>query len=361
MSLVNQVEPDAGTEVPAGMLSAVGIEPQQERVYVALVDRPGMTASALSRTVGLRRDDTDQALEDLIAKGLITTEAGPQQRYRAVAPDVAIDALIAQQQEELARARLAASGLRERARIVAAQRDDGLGEVESVAGGLAASQRLWQLQVAAERDVLSAGLPSITRPLAAGQGSIELACLRRGVAHRALYDRSVLAQPGSLDGIREYVAAGGQARVAELPVRLVVVDGKTSVLPVFSGGELTGATVVRSESVVAALTAMCEFVWLQAAQLTFTADGSVEVAENGVGTDLANLIPMLMAGCKDEAIARQLGVSTRTLDRRIRAFMDGLGAVTRFQAGWLAARRHPDALDGGRATCHVSASRAPCA
>lgn len=42
---------------------------------------------------------------------------------------------------------------------------------------------------------------------------------------------------------------------------------------------------------------------------------------------------------KDESIARQTGLSIRTLRRRMRRLLDLLGAQTRFQAGMQAARR----------------------
>ena len=42
---------------------------------------------------------------------------------------------------------------------------------------------------------------------------------------------------------------------------------------------------------------------------------------------------MLGAGLKDEAIARYLGCSLRTVRRRIAALMDRHGADTRFQLG----------------------------
>ncbi len=45
------------------------------------------------------------------------------------------------------------------------------------------------------------------------------------------------------------------------------------------------------------------------------------------------LLTMLRAGLKDQAIARQLGLSTRTATRRIAALMARLDATTRFQAG----------------------------
>jgi hypothetical protein len=41
----------------------------------------------------------------------------------------------------------------------------------------------------------------------------------------------------------------------------------------------------------------------------------------------------LTSGLKDEAAARYLGLSLRTVRRRIAALMDRTGANTRFQAG----------------------------
>jgi DNA-binding NarL/FixJ family response regulator len=52
------------------------------------------------------------------------------------------------------------------------------------------------------------------------------------------------------------------------------------------------------------------------------------------------LIGRLMAtGAKDAAIARQLGLSLRTVRAEISALVEGLGARSRFQAGCLLVRR----------------------
>lgn len=57
--------------------------------------------------------------------------------------------------------------------------------------------------------------------------------------------------------------------------------------------------------------------------------------------DAARIIDGLIRGQKDDAIARSLGISTRTLDRRMVLVMDALGARTRFQLGL---RLTPDLL-----------------
>ena len=53
----------------------------------------------------------------------------------------------------------------------------------------------------------------------------------------------------------------------------------------------------------------------------------------------ACLLRQLAAGAEDEQIARTLGLSLRTVRRRISQLMIELGADTRFQAGAEAARR----------------------
>jgi len=51
------------------------------------------------------------------------------------------------------------------------------------------------------------------------------------------------------------------------------------------------------------------------------------------------LLALLAAGLTDEAIARSLGISLRTVQRRIHDLMETLGATTRFQAGMAARER----------------------
>ena len=51
------------------------------------------------------------------------------------------------------------------------------------------------------------------------------------------------------------------------------------------------------------------------------------------------ILGMLASGASDATIARQTGVSLRTIERRIKLILDQLGAQSRFQAGLLAKER----------------------
>jgi DNA-binding NarL/FixJ family response regulator len=55
--------------------------------------------------------------------------------------------------------------------------------------------------------------------------------------------------------------------------------------------------------------------------------------------DERDLLAFVAAGATDDVIARQLGISPRTLRRRLHDLFDELGASNRFHAGVEAARR----------------------
>ncbi|CAM5651954.1 Helix-turn-helix transcriptional regulator OS=Streptomyces alboniger OX=132473 GN=CP975_28695 PE=4 SV=1 [Streptomyces alboniger] len=82
-----------------------------------------------------------------------------------------------------------------------------------------------------------------------------------------------------------------------------------------------------------ALQKLFEMAWQQATPLGQPAgDGALSEGER-------TLIRLLAAGTKDEAVARHLGVSLRTLRRRVSELQERLGAASRFQLGVRASQR----------------------
>jgi DNA-binding NarL/FixJ family response regulator len=84
---------------------------------------------------------------------------------------------------------------------------------------------------------------------------------------------------------------------------------------------------------VLALVALAEHLWVLGSPLHRAGSGSAAERRDQL------ILSLLAAGAPDATIARQTGVSQRTVERRVRALMDRLGAGTRFQAGVQAARR----------------------
>lgn len=82
-----------------------------------------------------------------------------------------------------------------------------------------------------------------------------------------------------------------------------------------------------------ALQKLFELAWQQATPLGQpVTDGELTEGERA-------LTRLLAAGMKDEAVARHLGVSLRTLRRRVSDLQERLGAASRFQLGVRAAQR----------------------
>jgi DNA-binding CsgD family transcriptional regulator len=136
-----------------------------------------------------------------------------------------------------------------------------------------------------------------------------------------------------LSDIRHLVRQGEQARVLPgVRVKMAIADRRIALMPLSL--DLTGvrAAVIRPSTLLDGLIDFWEMCWRQAVPLD--APAAQELAE-----DDQSLLRLLVSGLKDEAIARQLGWSVRTMRRRMSALHDLLGAANRFQAGAIAARR----------------------
>jgi DNA-binding CsgD family transcriptional regulator len=155
-----------------------------------------------------------------------------------------------------------------------------------------------------------------------------------GRRSRALYPVQVLHRAPDL--IRARARAGEHVRIlAEVPSRLAVFGSTAALISerfeVLDGHRL----VLRQQSIVAALTLLFETLWEKALALP-ALDGQ-RYDEGTSGQRL--LLRQLAGGAKDEQIARALGLSVRTVRRRVAELLDELGAESRFQAGAEAVRR----------------------
>jgi DNA-binding NarL/FixJ family response regulator len=115
------------------------------------------------------------------------------------------------------------------------------------------------------------------------------------------------------------------------------------VIPLTASAEgiRTSAALVRRSRLCDALRELFEAHWAQAVPV-FSGTGGTTTANEGHPDLLPadrSLLHLLNAGLKDEAILRQLGISERTLRRRINELTARLGATSRFQAGAQAVRR----------------------
>lgn len=248
--------------------------------------------------------------------------------------------MIGEQQSALRAAELALVTLAEEYRGASAERS--LGElIEVITGVDAIRRRFAQVQHAARRAVRS----FVTPPFVAvppGANAVESVAARQGVRFRVVIDRPALAEPGVVAETLESLRDGVQIRVTEaLPIKLIIADAALALVPLTATTEgEPGAVLLHRTGLLAAMDALFEAVWRCAHPLTLSADGPLSEDSDADGpTDLdRQILTLLLAGLTDPVVASQLGLSLRTLQRRLRHLMDLAGAASRMQLGWYAAR-----------------------
>jgi AraC-like DNA-binding protein len=204
-----------------------------------------------------------------------------------------------------------------------------------LAGREAVEQRFQQLEQAACTEFAGFDLPPYYGGTA--ENPAEMAALARGVSVRTVYAPEALEYPSRMDHIRAMVAHGEQARTfASPPLKLIIFDRHTALLPVhpLDPEFAAGAVLVHRSALLDALYMFFELIWDRAIPLPL--DSSQPGAGPQANGTAGDLIALLAAGLTDEAIARQLGISHRTLQRRIQALIDTLASRSRFQAGYQA-------------------------
>ena len=156
---------------------------------------------------------------------------------------------------------------------------------------------------------------------------------------RAIHERAVLQAPGYLASLKQGVAAGEQARVLPwLPMKLFLVDDRLGILPLQAAPTaIESSVVVHQSALLEALTALFETLWHLSLPPELAAT-NLSLLDNPSAEERL-ILASLTAGLPDEAIARQLGLSDRTYQRRIHDLMERLHAQTRFQLARQAARR----------------------
>jgi len=140
--------------------------------------------------------------------------------------------------------------------------------------------------------------------------------------------------------IATYLRAGEQARLTHtVPIKLAIADRTLALLPLeWTSQTPDAAVLVHPCGLLDALAALFESIWALATPLTLT--GSDQVAALAeISADDHELLSLLVAGLTDEAAGARLGMSRRTVVRRVQHLMAVTGARSRLQLGWRARER----------------------
>ncbi|GAA2975116.1 LuxR family transcriptional regulator [Streptomyces lactacystinicus] len=318
------------------MHSIVGIDISKtaENAYLALVERGPAAVPELASALSVSSRAMSTAIGELTGLGLVEPD-GPQLVARP--PRAALDAVVESRSRELAALR---SGIEELSRFWRDHHVGGADYIEIARTAAARSALVRRLYDEATEQIRAltigyTGRSAQSNTLAPGSRD----ALARGVTCSVVYGSHVLRDRAARAAVRTSVDLGERARVfPDVPLNMAVCDDRFAlVCPPASDWDRRHHILVQRSDLLDALIGIFESFWQIAVPLPAAETGddlaTTATAEN------RRLLSFLSGGLTDESIARELGVSERTVARRITRLQELLGARTRFQLGVQASRR----------------------
>lgn len=318
-------------------LRVLGLDPTACRVYLSLLELSPAPLAAIGAATGLGGARLTAAYAALADIGLASAAAGDEDVVAPVPPAAGLEVLARHRAAELEESRVAVGGAFEsfRRRRLAAYNDD----LVEVVTGEDIGPRMRQAWASAREQIRQFESPPYVH--LPGATDDALATLARGVTQRVVYAREALERPGQLtDVIEPCIEAGEQARVLpSVPVKLLIIDEAYALvsLSIKDVDVHNTMLVVQPCGLLFALTALFEQTWREAVPLH-----GLAARPAGLAPTDRRLLRLLAGGATDEVAARELGISRRTLFRRLQILMARVGAANRFQlalqaqrAGWL--------------------------
>ena len=324
------------------MLEIFGVHGTTERVYRAMLDNPTTDVSQLAKTLKMKRGEVAAELDRLAALRLVTTDEGGVNVVSPVAPDQAIESLLAQQERRLAQMQELVDTSRQNvahyveAFVDSRVRRDDHDLVEIIDEAEVVRSRLYQLvrEARVSAVTIHGGAPLPSDAIESSR-RLDRELLERKVVLRAIVATPSLTSEAWRTHLVEASSIGMQVRVHPSPgPHTIVIDGSVALIPRTSR---PGALILHGPDLVAPVAQLFTQVW-NAAQpwddiLTQGAEGEFSEAR------LRQVVSLLAQGLKDDAIARKTATSVRTVRRLVAAATAALQAESRFQAGVEALRR----------------------
>ena len=246
-------------------LVRLGLTTYEAKAYTALVRRDSFTAAQVARQAGLPRQRIYDVLATLVEKGLASARPGGVVKYAAIAPDAAVDRLVAARRREMSDlerdAAEAIAGLTPQFEAGQAHSDP-LEYIEVLRDRGAINERFAELQAGVKREILVFTKPPYATP---PQENVEGIEVTRTHEARSVYELSILDDPGTRDGVRRFIDAGEDARfVEQVPLKLVIIDEAIVMFgmqdPVGGREELT-IMVVEHPALAGTLKVAFDAVW----------------------------------------------------------------------------------------------------
>lgn len=310
-------------------------------LYLTILQTPETSMDSL-RAQGFSTEQLEQLLPILESRRLI--QRATADTWTVIPPDVALPTYAAELE---ARARTMRTTAQAMSRVYLRTRTAGRSDaptgavmLESVAD---VARALHQVTTTAQEWVLSSRTdsplshyllesprPVTTTPFASAHGT--------PLSVRLTIDPILLPEPNVLEIMQARLANGDDVRLTPgLPVTAAVNDQGLAMIDLGDDGGTPLGMLLNRASGSARVQSVLEFAW-QLGTPWRSADAPASPKDRLEPRD-RSIVRLMAGGVSDAAIARQLGISSRTVERRVRVLLDRLNATTRFQAGILASRQ----------------------
>jgi DNA-binding CsgD family transcriptional regulator len=329
--------PRAARRTVTSVLTALGLGADDERRYQQLLPLSGGPVGDVATVLGTSPDRLPELLGVLLDRGIAHLRDG---RLTVLPLPALVAHLIDEQAETAARTRERLHDLAQAIPyLVASSFQPGPGQMEQLGGldgelsaGGNALALLTELIETSQGDLLWWRPDAWRMPRESAISVVVGRAVASGRRSLAIYPMRALHEAPEV--LQARARQGEQVRVIdEMPTRMLVIRGTHAVLPEPLGFADEPRLLVRQPALVGALALLFESYWDQAVALPDLDTRRPRVDIRG------NLLRQLAAGAKDEQIARTLGLSLRTVRRRVAELLIELGVDTRFQAGVEAVRR----------------------
>lgn len=312
-------------------------------VYAQVVQRVAFSTDELT-SFGASRDEVEICLRILCDRRLLD-ELG-EGRWRTRSPVSAILAH-AERLDELARSTRAGAPALAQLWFDAQNRvgtDTRTSGVDLLADEHAVNVAMADLFAGAEQSVVSMRTrsPRVLRMMTMGEEQAAQPVLNgegREVGLRVTFDSALIVEAELPPAIRARIKVGDRIRfTGNVPFTATCSDTGITVLDLPGADGTPLGLLITQPEVSAVVRKVIDDAWLRGAR--WAGRGSLpQPGEAPLDARDREILALLLNGSTDSAIARQLSISARTVERRARRMMNLLDAATRFQAGARAVQR----------------------
>ena len=313
--------------VPVSVMTALGFPPAVDRLYERVLPQSGRELVSVAQALLRSPEELRADLAPLLDNEIVRIE---DSRVFVESPAQAVARLLADQAGDAARARRRLDALAAAVPfLTAGAARPAPGEVHDVtpidgeisSGGQPVAL-IAALMAQSKGDILWLRPDQWRIPREDAMREVLRDVIASGRRSRAIYPARALHE--APDTLRARAEIGEQIRVLpDLPTRMFIIGTTHAVLPEPLGFTDEPRSLVRQQGLVEALILLFELMWERAAPVPSLDRGEAR-------PDLRRfLLQQLASGAQDEQVARTLGLSLRTVRRRVADVLDR------------ARRRHP--------------------